>query len=492
VRVYLLNPPYFPHFGRGARWQDTGRGGTLYYPIWLSYAAAVVEQHNKIKLADAPAWNWNVDDVVTDVATFKPTLLVVDSSFPSLNNDIKITELIKERCNDVTTMLVGPPTSQFSEKILENSGIDFTARWEYDFTVLELAHILEDGGDVSGVHGISYRESDRILHNPNREFTSSQDLNNIPFVSKIYKQYLNVKDYFLGQSLYPEVQLFTGRGCPNRCTFCSWPQTLMGTKYRVRSVSNVLDELEWIQRNMPEVKEVFFEDDTFTADKKRILEFTHNYKERGLDIRWSCNARANLDYDTMKEMKKAKCRLLIVGYESGNDVILQNIKKGITVEQSRSFAKRARTAGLIVHGDFIVGLPGETKETIEATKKLIREIKPDILQVAVASPFPGTEFYKWCEENGFLIADNPNEYLDESGHQKAIISYSQLNNREMVNEVDSILKNYYLSLNYVPIVMRQILRKNGLDEIRRLWHSAKMFIGYVRERDEAQIIQQKS
>jgi anaerobic magnesium-protoporphyrin IX monomethyl ester cyclase len=482
VRVYLLNPPYFPHFVRGGRWQATGRAGTLYYPIWLSYAAAVVEQRHKIKLVDAPACNWSADDVVADIGRFKPTLLIVDSSFPSLNNDITITELIKERNSNVITVLVGPPASQFSEQILESPGIDFTARWEYDFTLLELAHILEEGGDVRNVSGISFRENDRILHNPNREFTSSEDLNKIPFVSKIYEKYLNINDYFLGQSLWPEVQLFTGRGCPNRCTFCSWPQTLMGRTYRVRSVSNVLDELEWIQGNMPEVKEVFFEDDTFTVDKKRIIEFTHNYRERGLEILWSCNVRANLDYDAMKEMKKAKCRLLIVGYESGNDIILQNIKKGLKVEQSRSFAKRARTAGLIVHGDFIIGLPGETKETIEATKKLIWEVKPDILQVAVASPFPGTKFYEWCKENGFLLTDDPNEYLDERGHQKAIISYSELSSREMVNEADNILKNYYLSLNYVPIAIRQILRKNCLDEVRRLWRSAKMFIGYIRER----------
>ena len=481
MKVYMLNPPYIPHFGRGMRWQDTGRAGTLYYPIWLSYATAVVEQEYETRLVDAPAWNWSRGDVIEDVKRFKPDLIVMDSSFPSLKNDIEVAEEIKRNC-EAKIVLVGPPASQFPDEILSSDGIDIVARWEYDFTVRDIAKALEENRDFKDIRGISYKENGKIIHNPNREFTTSEDLDKIPFVSKVYKKHLNIRDYYLSSSLYPEVQIFTGRGCPYLCTFCSWTQTLMGRKYRVRSISNVLDELEWIQENLPEVKEVFFEDDTFTINKKRVLEFCKEYRERGLDITWACNARADLDYETMKEMKKANCRLLIVGYESGSDEILRNIKKGITVEQIRRFAKDARRAGLLVHGDFIIGLPGETKETIELTRKLIKETKPDILQVSVASPFPGTEFYEWCKENGYLLINDPNEYLDEQGHQKAIISYPWLTAEEIVQKVDSILKEYYLSLGYVPVALKQVFRKRGIEEAKRLYHSAKMFMRYIKGR----------
>ena len=481
MKVYMLNPPYIPHFGRGMRWQDTGRAGTLYYPIWLSYATAVVEQEYETRLVDAPAWNWSREDVIEDVKRFKPDLIVMDSSFPSLKNDIEVAEEIKKNC-EAEIVLVGPPASQFPDEILSSDGIDIVARWEYDYTVRDVAKALEENRDFRDIRGISYKENGKIIHNPNREFTTSEDLDKIPFVSKVYKKHLNIKDYFLGSSLYPEVQIFTGRGCPYLCTFCSWTQTLMGRKYRVRSISNVLDELEWIQKNLPEVKEVFFEDDTFTINKKRVLEFCKEYRERGLDITWACNARADLNYETMKEMKKANCRLLIVGYESGSDEILRNIKKGITVEQIRRFAKDARKAGLLVHGDFIIGLPGETKETIELTRKLIKETKPDILQVSVASPFPGTEFYEWCKENGYLLINDPNEYLDEQGHQKAIISYPNLSAEEITKAVDELLKEYYLSLRYVPVALRQVLRRHGLDEMRRLLYSARMFLRYIGRR----------
>jgi len=477
MRIYMLNPPYFPHFGRGMRWQDTGRGGTLYYPIWLSYATAVVEQEHETKLVDAPAWNWSREDVIEDIKKFKPDLVVMDSSFPSLNNDMEVATEIKKNFES-KIVLVGPPTSQFSDKILDKNGIDIVARFEYDFTIKEIADKIERGESLKDLEGISYKANGKIIHNPDREFTSSEDLDKIPFISEVYKKHLNIQDYFLGSSLYPEVQIFTGRGCPFQCTFCSWPKTLMGDKYRVRSIPNVLDELEWIQENL-DVKEVFFEDDTFTINKKRVLEFCKKYKRRKLDITWACNARANLDYETMNEMKKANCRLVIVGYESGSDKVLKKIKKGITVEQIKKFAADARKADLLVHGDFIVGLPGETKETVRMTKKLIKETKPDILQVSVASPFPGTEFYKWVNDNEYLLTSDPNEYLDGQGHQKAIISYPELSNKEVTKEVDEMLKGYYFSLGYIPIAFRQVFRKHGIREARRFWYSARMFMRYI-------------
>ena len=482
MKVYLLNPPYIPHFGRGMRWQDTGRAGTLYYPVWLSYAAGVLEEEHELRLVDAPAWSWSREQVIEDITKFQPDLIVLDSSFPSLNNDISVAEATKQACPGAKVVLVGPPASQFPDRILQSKGVDIVARWEYDLTLKEIAKSIEGEDNFDNIKGISYKKDGRIIHNPDREFSSSEDLDEIPFVSKVYKEHLNVRDYFLGNSLYPEVQIFTGRGCPFQCTFCSWPQTLMGRKYRVRSIASVLDELKWIEENLPQVKEVFFEDDTFTINRERVLAFTEEYKRRELDIVWACNARVELDYETMRKMKEANCRLLIVGYESGSDEILRKIKKGITIEDIRQFAQDARRADLLVLGDFIIGLPGETKETVEKTKRLIKEVKPELLQVSVASPFPGTEFYAWAKSNGYLLTDDPNEYLDKQGHQKAIISYPELPSEDIVKAVDEILKNYYLSPSYLPPAMRQVFRKNGRNELARLWRQALNFVSYIRSR----------
>ena len=478
MKVYVLNPPYFPHFGREMRWQDTGRGGTLYYPIWLSYAAGLLEKEgHKVRLVDCPAWNWTVEDVLLDITRFRPDLIVVGTSFTSVNNDLAVCDRIKET-SDAGVVVVGPPTSQLHQQMLDH--VDFVARYEYDFTLVELCEALDGIRSFDGILGLSYTSGGKKYFNKDRPWSSSKDLDELPFVSKVYKSHLNIYDYFLNYSLYPMVQIFTGRGCPYKCTFCSWPQSFMGRKYRCRSVENILDELEWISDKLPKVREVFFEDDTFTINKKRVVEFCRGYKDRGLDISWSCNARVDtLDLETMKEMRKANCRFLIVGFESADDTILNNIKKGFTVDQARVFAKNVKKAGLFLHADFIIGLPGETKETIKKTVNFIKEIKPEQLQVSVASPFPGTELYEWYEKNGYLLTADPNEYLDSEGHQKAIISFPWLSNEEIVREVDKILKDYYISFSYVPVLIKQIFRKNGIHEAKRLMHSAIMFLRYI-------------
>lgn len=476
MKVYLLNPPYYPHFGRSMRWQDVGRAGTLYYPIWLAYAAAALEAENEVRLVDAPAWGWGLKEIVADANKFCPNIIVIDTSFPSLSNDIAVAGSLKQSCPEAKVVIVGPPASQLADNILGSPCIDIVARWEYEFTLQELVRELEGHGNIKDIKGISYQQNGQVVHNPEREFSNSEDLDGLPFVSKVYKKYLHIEDYFLSSSLYPEVQIFTGRGCPFRCTFCSWTQTLTGRNYRVRSITSVLDEFQWIQDNLPQVKEIFLEDDTFTIDNERVLEFTLGYAERRLKANWACNARVGLGYEVMKTMKKANCRLVIVGYESGSDTVLKNIKKGITVEQTKQFAKDARRAGLLVHGDFVIGLPGETRETIDLTKRLIAEVKPDILQVSVATPFPGTELYQWAKTNGYLLTDDPNEYLDEQGHQKSIMSYPQLTAGDIARTADNILKEYYLSVKYVPIALRQLFRRNGIQEMSRLWHSARIFI----------------
>ena len=482
MRIYLLNPPYIENFVRCGRWQGvTARGGTLYYPIWLAYATGVLEKiGHEVRLVDAVARRWDRNKVLEDAKEFKPDLVVVDSNFSSLQNDIDVAKIIKENTGAVS-VIVGPPASQFPEKIL-NNGVDIVARFEYDFTLSDIAETIDKNSDFTKIRGISYKENGKIIHNPDRDFTSSEELDRIPFVSKVYKDYLNIKDYFLNHALYPMVQIFTGRGCPNRCTFCSWPKTLMGRKYRVRSVQNVADEFEFVANELPEVKEIFIEDDTFTINKKRVKQFCEEIKRRRIDTSWGCQSRADLDYETMKAMKEAGCRLLDVGYESGSDEILKNIKKGITVNQLREFTKNAKKAGLKILADFVIGFPGETKETAEQMIRFIKEIKPDLLQVAVATPIPGTEFYDYVKENGFLLVEDLEESLDEEGFQKCIISYPEFTKEDIENYVDRALKEYYLSPSYIPIALRDVLRRNGLHELKVMAKSAKVFMKYIGRR----------
>lgn len=479
MRIYLLNPPFVENFVRCGRWQGAAaRSGGLDYPKWLAYATGLLEREHSVKLVDAPASKLHTVEILNDVKQFQPELVVVETNFSSLGNDISVTQEIKAACG-ATTVMVGPPTARFREKILGDEGIDILAPYEYDFTLSDVARTLERGQSLKDVRGISYKEDGKIIHNPIRDYSNSEDLDGLPFVSSVYKRHLNIKDYYLSQTLYPEVQIFTGRGCPFQCTFCSWPENLMGRIYRSRTAENIVDEFEYISQNLPEVKEIFIEDDTFTVNKNLVLDFCRGIKERKLDVTWSCNARATLDYSTLREMKSAGCRLLIVGYESGNDEILKTIRKGVDTRQMRAFTKDAKRAKLMIHGDFIIGLPGETKETAEQTLKFIRELKPNILQVAVATPIPGTKFYDWAKENGYLLVDNLEESIDRSGYQKCILSYPDFTRDDIERYVNRALTEYYLSPSFVPVALSNVLRRHGLHELKVMLMSAKVFLGYL-------------
>jgi anaerobic magnesium-protoporphyrin IX monomethyl ester cyclase len=479
MRIYLLNPYFSENYSRSSRWAAKGRGGTLYYPIWLAYATGILENegHN-VRLIDAIAKNWTMEDTLKDVDKFKPEMIVSESNFQSLKNDINTLKELSES-SDAISVLVGPPTSQYKNKIL-NQGIDFLAPFEYDFTLKGLSKSLENGEIGEDQPGITYiNDEGKLVDNPNI-ISSSEDLNDIPFVSEVYKNHLNIKDYFLNHSLYPMVQIFTGRGCPNRCTFCSWPETLMGRQYRVRSVESILDEFIYIKKNLPEVKEIFIEDDTFTINKNRVQNFCKQIMDTDMNFTWSCQTKANLDYKSMVMMKEAGCRLLDVGYESGSEKILENIKKDISVEQLRKFTFNAKKAKLKILADFVVGFPGEDLDTINKTINLINEVKPDLLQVSVATPIPGTEFYDYCKSNEYLVTNDLEKSLDEDGFQKCIVSYNHLNSEEIEVHAFKILKNYYLSPRYISIALKNISGEHGYDEFKLMSKSFMSFFKYLK------------
>jgi radical SAM superfamily enzyme YgiQ (UPF0313 family) len=479
MRIYLLNPPFKKNFVRCGRWQGVAaRGGTLYYPIWLAYATGLLEKEgHTVRLIDAIARKWETEQVTADAKQFHPDIIVVDTNFSSLKNDVAIASSLKSKTGAVT-VIVGPPASQFAEDIL-NQGIDIVARFEFDLTLRELAFSEQDLKYPASIKGISYKQVGKIIHNPPREFSTQKDLDEIPFVSQVYKKHLNPKDYFLNHAFYPMVQIITSRGCPNRCTFCSWPETLTGRKYRMRSVDNIVAEFEYIVKDLPEIKEIFIEDDCFTINKPHVMEFCSRIKERGIRINWGCQARATLDYETMVAMKEAGCRLLDVGYESGSDEILKNIRKGITDDQLLEFTKNAKRAKLKILADFVFGFPGETDVTIRKTIDFIKEIKPDLLQIAMATPIPGTEFYSWCKNNNYLVYDDLQESLDDQGYQKCIISYPGLSNSHIEQCVNQEIKRFYFSMYFAIITIRTLFHKNRINEILLLSKSAKSFCNFI-------------
>ncbi|MDO8626931.1 MAG: cobalamin-dependent protein, partial [Candidatus Diapherotrites archaeon] len=336
LKIAMLNPPFWDKFSKDSRSPAVSKGGCVYYPIWLGYATALLHKHGfEVKLLDCPAENMHLPECVQKIKEFQPKLIVLQTVTSSFYNDVKVlNELKKELPSDVFYLMVGTHVGAVpKESLLAAPNCDAVARGEFDLIVKGVADALEKGEDWRTVDGLSFRRQTEngeteIVHNPAMPELTGEQLDEFPFVSEIYKKYLTIENYFYPSVLFPEVTVISGRGCRYRCTFCKWPQTLTGHNYRARSPKNFVDELLWIEKNLPEVKDVMIEDDTLTQDKERTIAICKEILARGVKIPWTCNSRADVDAEVLHWMKKAGCRLMCVGFESADQQILNNIKKG--------------------------------------------------------------------------------------------------------------------------------------------------------------------
>ena len=431
LKTLFLNPPSYNGYdgGAGSRYQCTREVKSFWYPTWLAQLAALVEGS---RLVDAPARGLTVDDILPMAKEYE--FLVLYTSTPSFPNDVKIAEAFKNKNPKLIIGFCGAHVAVNPDhSILASDAIDFVAGNEFDFTVKEIA----EGNSLENIDGLVYKKNGVPIHNKPRKII--EDMDSLPWVTKIYKDNLVTTDYYNGYMLHPYMSFYTGRGCKSRCSFCLWPQTISGHKYRTRSVKNITAEITWARDNFPEIKEFFFDDDTLTDNIEHVEALA---KEIGkLGIVWSCNAKANVPYETLKIMKDNGLRLLLVGYESGNQNILVNIKKGIRIDVAKQFTRDCHNLGILIHGTFIVGLPGETSETIEETIKYAKELNPQTIQVSLPAAYPGTLLYKQAIENGWLVADE--DLVGNDGVQHSVLSYPHLSSNEIFKAVDDFYKRFY-------------------------------------------------
>jgi len=473
-KILTLNPPFHPRYSRSQRSPAVIKSGVLYYPIWLAYATGVLEQDGfQVKLVDAPAAGYDLPRVLELVNDLRPNLVVVETSTPSIFNDLQVAQAIKSQIPAAFILFVGPHVTALpGETLSQYSSLDAVARGEYDYTLRDLARILEGGGELETVPGISYRTSDgSIAHNPDRELI--QDLDALPFVSQVYRRHLRIEDYSYSIALYPQVTIVTGRGCPYKCTFCLWPQTITGPRYRLRGVSNVIEEFDFIARELPQVRDIFIEDDTFTIDQGRCISLAKALIERGSKQNFTANSRANVPYETLQWLNKAGLRLLCVGFESGDQDVLNGMKKGMRVEQFYRFREDARRAGVLVHGCFMAGNPGETRESLAKTMQLARQLNPDTAQFYPLMVYPGTEAYELAQRNGSLTTTDFHEWLTPDGLHNTVISQPGLTADELVSWCNQARRSFYLRPSYMLSKGRQMITQPR--EAGRILRSAKAF-----------------
>jgi hopanoid biosynthesis associated radical SAM protein HpnJ len=463
-KTLFLSPPSFDGFdgGAGARYQAKREIRSFWYPTWLAQPAALVPNS---KLMDCPPHDIDVKTCLAEAKDYDH--VIIHTSTPSLKNDCKVAEAIKAQKPGTMIGFVGAHAAVLPTETLKASpAIDWVGRKEFDFTCKEVA----EGRPLNEVSGLSYRKDGKIVHNPERELIHNMDA--LPWVVDVYKRDLQVEKYSIGYLNDPYLSLYTGRGCPAQCTFCLWPQTIGGHKYRVRSAENVAAEMAHAKKLFPQVEEFFFDDDTFTANLPRAREIAQKLKPLGLT--WSCNSRANVNYDTIKLMKDCGLRLFLVGYESGNQEILNRIKKGITVEEAKKFTKACKDVGVIIHGTFILGLPVETKETIEETIRYAMDLDVFSIQVSLAAPYPGTELYEMARQNGWFAKKDKTDIIHDDGIQQSTLEYPGLSKEEIFEAVEMFYRRYYLRPKPILRIIKTMLQDKDVC-VRRLREGYEFF-----------------
>jgi hopanoid biosynthesis associated radical SAM protein HpnJ len=469
-RTLFLNPPSYEGFdgGAGSRYQCKREVRSFWYPTWLAQLAAVVEGS---KLIDAPARGLSLEDVLAYAPDYE--LLVLYTSTPSFPNDVKVAEKFKEANPALMIGICGPHVAVNPDRsVLASPAIDFVTGNEFDLTIKEVA----EGRALEAIDGLTYKIDGKPVHNRDRAII--EDMDQLPWVTPVYKRDLVPEDYYNGYMLHPYLSLYTGRGCKSRCTFCLWPQTIGGHSYRVRSVANIAAEMRWARDNFPQVKEFFFDDDTLTDNYEHVEAVAREMGKLG--ITWSCNAKANVPYETLKVLKDNGLRLFLVGYESGSQQVLNNIKKGIRTDTAKRFTDDCHKLGIIIHGTFIVGLPGETKETIQQSIDYAQDLNPRTIQVSLPAAYPGTELHRQATRNGWMVQS---KLVGDNGVQDSILEYEHLSSDDIFEAVDTFYKRFYFRPRKMASLAFDMLRDK--DVMRRQLREGKEFFQFLWGRKDA-------
>jgi len=274
------------------------------------------------------------------------------------------------------------------------------------------------------------------------------------------------------------IMIITGRGCPFRCFFCVYPQTFHSRHYRARSAENVVAEFDYIQKNFPDVKEIGIEDDCFTANPKRVKKICQLLIQQKNKLSWYCNVRGDVDYELLKLLRQAGCRLVTVGFESSDQSVLNQMNKNEKITDYYRFAKDARRAGIMVHGCLMCGTPGDSRKVQEENYRFATKINCDSMQFYPLYVYPGTEAYEWAKENGRLRTEKFSEWLKEDGSHNCVIDMEDMTAKEMVDLCEKNIRRYHLRPRYLAMKLAQALRDpaEGLRSLKSGWVLVKKIV----------------
>ncbi len=383
-------------------------------------------------------------------------------------NDVKVVEALIAARPRLHVLLVGRHVSSLPRETLAMSPkLEAVAMREYEYTVRDWLEAKACGADLSGVDGLAYRCSSGGEIAVNREREPIGNLDELPFVTEIYKRFLTLRNYFYGHSLWPLVVFDTSRGCPYHCAFCVYPQTFSGHTMRYRSVSHVADEFDFVAREMPEIKTVMLEDDTFIVNKPRTLELARELIRRGNKLPFDANCRADIgaEKELLSTLHAAGARLFCVGFESGDVEVIHGMQKNNDDrrdakyhDEALRFVQRCRESGIMVHGCFMVGNLNETPASMEKTLKFAKKLRPDTAQFFPIMVYPGTAAYREAKQRGYIQNEDWGAWLTKEGLHNSVVTLPHITHEELVSFCDRARRRFYLSPAYLTYKIVQSLK----------------------------------
>ncbi len=389
--VLLINPPWVR--ARGSLWSKLG---SCMPPLGLAYLAAYLEKKGHgVRILDMEAEGMAVSLLEQWLSAIEePAYVGVTATTNLIDNALKIAAVCRGKFPGAKVVLGGVHAAVMTDEVLADENVDYVVRGEGELTFCELV----SGEKAEKILGLSFARDGKHVHNPDRPFLA--DLDELPFPAYHLLPMTRYRASIGAYKRSPVVSVVSSRGCPGRCTYCYG--FYLGRRMRAHSPRYLVEMIKWLKKDFG-VREITFYDDTFTVFKDKVREFCHLLLEQGVDITWSCFARTDfVDEETLRAMKGSGCHQVCYGVESGSDEILRGVKKPMKLAGVKEVITMTKRLGVETRAAFMLGNPGETKETIEKTIGFAIEIDPDIAVFNITTPYPGTEMYGWAKEKGYI------------------------------------------------------------------------------------------
>lgn len=399
MKVLFVNPPQ-----TASKYKFMG---VIAPPLGIAYMAGVLqENHIDVEILDASAEDMDFKDVEKELLKRKPDLVALTALTPTIGRALETAQVVKETLPDSIVVMGGyHPTFNFIET-LEDENVDIVIRGEGEYIMLNLVQALENQSSLHDVKGIVFEDknSKEIVVNP--EAPLIQDLDELPFPAL---NLLPMKKYRLLDMDTHMTTMITTRGCPMQCSFCS-SAAMHGKKIRERSVENIVDEIEYLKTNY-DIDTIAFMDDTFTLKKRKVMAICDEILKRNIEIMWGCTSRVDtLDEKLLKKMKEAGCITIFIGVESADQQQLDNMCKNTTITKIENAFKIAHKLKIRTIASVALGMPGDTKEIMNKTVKFVHKLKPNYAIYSLATPYPGTRFYKEAFEKNLIKIKDWSKY----------------------------------------------------------------------------------